>query len=169
MEYYRITQKDDWWNVIKPEVPSVTEIWGKSEPFFLSGMSKEPDDYLMFLPFYDGDTFLISDPVKYIWKRYQKGGRYRPCAFGSVKQRQILPYCFMMPRILEAIHSDTEYFKNGDIRELVLNKKIIGANRVFGVRSLRRIRLIISADVLEEMIRENITGYNWSKVKISQE
>jgi hypothetical protein len=169
MEYYRITQKDDWWNVIKPQVPPVSEIWASSEPFFLPGVSKESDDYQVFLPFYNGDVFLISDPVKYIWKKFQKGGRYRPCAFGSEKQRRILPYCFMIPRILDGIHSDTEYYKNGDIKELVLNKKIIGANRVFGISSLRRIRLIVSSDVLEEMLRENITGFNWSKVKTSQE
>jgi hypothetical protein len=166
MEYYRITQIDNWENVIRPEILSISEIWEKSEAIFLPGISDTSDELLTFLPFYESNVFLISEPVKLIWERYQKGGRYRPCAFGSVKQRRILPYSFMMPRILEGIHSDTRYYPNGDIKELYLDREVIGAHRVFGIRSIRHIWLIVSADVLEEMMRENLTGYHWTEVNV---
>ncbi|WP_143320485.1 hypothetical protein [Clostridium sp. HBUAS56010] len=169
MDYYRITQKDNWLNVIKPRFPHPTDLWGRTEPFFLPGISEDSKEPSVFLPIYMSDSFLVSDHVKVIWKKYQKGGRYHPCAFGNVEQRRIFPYCFVMPRILDGVHPDTTYHKNGDIKELYLDKKIIGANRVFGIQTIRRIWLIVSDDVLEVMIRENITGFNWSKIKTGQE
>jgi len=166
MEYYRITQKDNIRNTIMPEKVSASEIWEKDSPFFLPGIADRPEEDLVFLPFYESSAFLISGPVKTIWESYQRGGRYRPCAFGSVEQRKIVPYCFMAPRMIDCIHPDTEYYKNGDVRTLCLDGHSIGANRIFGVRTLRRIRLIIAEDVLEEMIREKIIGYNWEQILI---
>lgn len=166
MEYYRITQKDNIRNTIMPGKVSASEIWEKDSPFFLPGTADRPEEELVFLPFYEGSAFLISDPVKTIWERYQMGGRYRPCAFGSVEQRKIVPYCFMAPKMIDCIHPDTEYHKNGDVRMLCLDGGIIGANRVFGVRTWHCIRLIIAEDVLEEMMREGITGYNWEKISV---
>lgn len=166
MEYYRITQKDNIGNTIMLGKITASEIWGQDGPFFLPGTAREPKGELVFLPFYEGNAFLVSDPVRTIWERYQRGGRYRPCAFGSVEQRKIIPYCFMTPRVIDCIHPDTEYHKNGDVRTLCLDGNIIGANRVFGVRTLRCIRLIIAGDVLEEMVREGITGYNWERISV---
>lgn len=166
MEYYRIEQKENIRNTIWPKYPSPSEIWGKDDPFFLPGTAAMPVEKLAFLPFYESNVFLISDPLKNIWESYQKGGRFRPCAFGSVEQRRVLPYCFTMPRIIEAVHSDTEYHKTGEVKELCLDRGQVGANRVFGIKTLRRMILIISGDVLEEMMRQKIIGYHWKIISV---
>lgn len=164
MEYLRITQKRNIRNVLLPQLPSSTEIWGKREPLFIPSFAEEPEGEAVFLPFYEGNAFLISGPMQAIWEDYQRGGRYRPCAFGSVEKRKILPYCLAMPRILECTHADTLYYKNGAVQKLILDKAEIGANKVFGVRTLRSIMLILSEDVLEEMLRGNMTGFQWETV-----
>lgn len=164
MEYYRITQKKNIRNIILPKFPSSTEIWHRTEPMFVPGKAAETEGELSFLPLYEGNAFLICGPMQAVWKMYQKGGRYRPCAFGSVEQRKVLPYCFTVPRILECIHPDTVYYKNDTIKELVLDRESIGAHKVFGIRTLHSIRLILSGDVLEELLRKNITCFQWEEV-----
>lgn len=164
MEYYRITQKKSIRNVILPQFPSSTEIWSRTEPLFISGTAEDPKGELSFLPLYEGNAFLIYSPMQAVWQKYQKGGRYRSCAFGSVEQRRVLPYCFAVPRMLECIHPDTLYHKNGTIKELVLDRESIGAHKVFGIRTLHSIRLILSEDVLEEILRKNMTCFQWEEV-----
>ena len=164
MEYYRITQKKNIRNVILPRFPSPTEIWSKAEPLFVPGTANEQEEELSFLPLYEGNAFLICGSMQAVWQTYQKGGRYRPCAFGSVEQRRVLPYYFAVPRILECIHQDTVYYKNDTIKELILDRESIGAHKVFGIRTLHSIRLILSEDVLEELLRKNITCFQWEEV-----
>lgn len=164
MEYLRITQKRNIRNVLLPQFPSSTEIWKETEPLFVPGKAEEPEGEVVFLPFYEGNAFLISGPMQAVWQDCQKGGRYRACAFGSVEKRQILPYSFVMPRILECVHPETLYYKNGTIQKLILDKAEIGAHKVFGVRTLRSIMLILAEDVLEEMLRGNMTGFQWEPI-----
>lgn len=166
MEYYRLMQKKNIRNVIWPQFPSATEIWRKTEPLFVPGSAEDPKEELSFLPFYEGIAFLICGSMQTVWQKYQKGGRYRPCAFGSIEQRKVFPYCFVTPRIRECIHPDTLYHKNGAIKELVLDRENIGAHKVFGIRTLHSIRLILSEDVLEEIMRKNMTCFQWEEVTV---
>lgn len=166
MEYYEITQKGQTGNVIYPQKSAYKGIWERTEPVFVPGRAKKPKEELIFLPLYEGDAFLISAAMQVVWQEYQNGGRYRPCAFGSVEQRQVLPYSFAVPRILDCIHPDTQYYKNNTIQELILAQTGVGAHRVFGVRTLHSIRLIFAEDVLEAIIRENMTRFQWEPVSV---
>lgn len=164
MEYYRITQRKNLPNCIRPPYLSLTDIWSETAPVFVPGIADRPKEEITFLPFYETNVFFLSGPLRAIWERSQVGGRYRQCAFGSVEQRKVQPYCFMMPRILSAVHPDTRYRRNGEIEELCLDREIVGAHKVFGVKDQRKIFLIVSADVLEEMMRSGVTVLHWEEV-----
>lgn len=166
MEYFKISQKENLPNIIKPILPSVSDLWSETNPFFMPGKAKEPYKELTFLPFYKGHCFVIHDAIKNIWQNYQTGGRYRPCAMGSVEQRKVEIYAVMFPLLIDGIHEETEYFKNGEIKKLVLDQKYVGYHKVFGIKSWHLVNLIISEDVLEKMLQENITEFLWEKVNI---
>jgi hypothetical protein len=165
MEYYRIMQKSRG-DYITPQYMTMTEIWSDTQPVLVLGHMKTTASGIAFLPFYTRNVFFISDTVKKIWKDYQKGGRYRACAFGSVEHKQVRPYCFMMPVIVDCIHENTRYKNNGEIEVLYLDREQVGMNKVFGVKAERKIHLILSEDVLEEMIRNSITEFDWEEVQI---
>lgn len=166
MDYYRIMEPTDLHSVLRPHLPSNTQIWSGKEPIFLPGSVQGRGREEIFLPFYESRVMLISSEIKSIWQSYQKGGRYRPCAFGSIGEGRIKPYSFMLPRVMEEVHPSTEYFPNGEIKKLVLDKERIGSQRVFGVCSLRHLRLIVAEDVLEEMLRKSITGFCWKRIEV---
>ena len=165
MEYYRIMQKSRG-DYITPQYMTMTEIWSDTQPVLVLGHMKTTASGIAFLPFYTRNVFFISDTVKKIWKDYQKGGRYRACAFGSVEHKQVRPYCFMMPVIVDCIHENTRYKNNGEREVLYLDREQVGMNKVFGVKAERKIHLILSEDVLEEMIRNSITEFDWEEVQI---
>lgn len=167
MEYYKITQKKKY-NYIRPRYLSMSQIWSDRCPVLVEGYVDKYEKNIRFLPLYVQNVFLISNPLKKILTYYQKGGRYRPCAFGSVQHRQIRPYSFMMPAFTDCIHSDTRYMKSGGIEELFLDAEKIGGNKVFGIKDELHMYLIVSEDVLEEVLRGNITEFNWEKVKLRQ-
>lgn len=166
MKYYKLTQIENRPNIITPLLPSFTELWSESTPFFMPGKAKAPFKELDFLPFYQSKCFVISDTVQKIWKNYQEGGRYRPCAMGSVEQRKVGIYAVMQPKLLDAIHEKTEYFKNGAVKTLVLDREKVGYNKVFGIKFWHHTTLIITGDILEEMLQEYITEVHWEEVGI---
>lgn len=165
MEYYRIMQKSNG-DYITPRYLTMTEIWSDTQLILVLGHMRTKVSDVMFLPFYARNVFFISDTVKKIWKDYQKGGRYRACAFGSVEHKQVRPYCFMMPVIIDCIHENTRYKNNGEIEVLYLDREKVGMNKVFGIKDQRHIHLIISEDVLEEMMRNNITEFDWEEIQV---
>lgn len=165
MEYYRIMQKNRG-DYITPQCMTMTEIWSDTQPVLVLGHMKTTVSNIVFLPFYTRNVFFISDTVKKIWKDYQRGGRYRACAFGSVEHKQVRPYCFMMPEIVDCIHENTRYKNNGEIEVLYLDREQVGMNKVFGVKDERKIHLILSEDVLEEMMRNSITEFDWEEVQV---
>lgn len=165
MEYYRLTQSENINNTLLPLFPTASEIWSETVPVFVPGKADNPKGELVFLPFYEGHAFMVASAVKGIWDNWQKGGRYRACALGSIEQRRVYPYYFSMPRVLECVHPNTLYHKTGETKALCINLDIVGANRVFCVRTLRRMMLIVAEDVLEEMLRENVNGFNWVRIE----
>jgi len=174
MEYYRILQRQIGRNTIIPNYPTGTEIWKDEQPIFVSGDLKNTKEDIEFLPFYSSDylssIFLLDVKVKEIWTRYQIGGRYRPCVLGNIGKRDtIMPYWFAIPRLIECIHENSEYKKNGDIETLCLDHTKIAGNKVFGVKVWHSIYIIISEDILEEMIQNQITEFNWKKIIVSEE
>ncbi len=50
-------------------------------------------------------------------------GRYRPCVLGHVETRKLEPYYFMYPRLLNVLHKDTVYLKDGEIEQICLCKR----------------------------------------------
>lgn len=164
MEYHRITQKRNVRDILRPGFPSATQIWSGENPIFIPGTVEKAGEEPVFLPFYEGTSFLVSAPVKDIWQEYQRGGRYRPCALGSIEHKTVFPYSFVMPRMLDCLHPDTLYYKNGTIQKPVLDREVIGQNKVFGIGIMHSVMLFISDDVLEEMMRKDITGFNWETV-----
>lgn len=166
VEYYRISQRTDLGNIIRPTFLSQTQIWSADKPIFVKGVVDRGKEKINFLPLYVLGAFLISSEVRMIWEHYQKGGRYRSCAFGSVEQKQIRVYSYMMPRLLECVHPDTVYRRSGEIENLCMDRMKIGVNKIFGIRDEFDIKLIISGDVLEEMLRNNITAFQWEEVRV---
>lgn len=173
MNYYRLKQPNDISGALIPDYPNASAIWSNNAPLFIRGSISGQGKDIRFLPFYEStilsNAFMVSSKAWSIWEELQKGGRNRPCAFGHMGTRQIEPYRLVMPRILEALHEDTEYLKDGTIKTIRLCKNRIGRNQVFTVKSSFSSCVVVSEYVLEEMLRSKITGLSYESADIGGE
>ena len=131
MNYYWIKEHETSRNIIQPQLPGTSQIWAEKKPLLIKGSVVGVNENIRFLSFYQAvamsKAFLITTCLWNIWNEAQRVGRFRPCAFGYIPKRDIRPYMLIMPTILEALHEDTEYFKNGDIRRICLKNSKIGS------------------------------------------
>lgn len=173
MNYYRLKQPSDISGTLIPDYPYASAIWSGKSPLLIKGSIIGQGGDVNFLPFYEAtvlsNAFLISSEAWHIWTELQKGGRNRPCAFGHMKTRQIKPYRLVLPRILEALHEDTEYLIDGTIKTVCLCKSRVGRNQVFTIKGSFSSCVVISEYVLEEMLRNKITGLSYEPADLRGE
>lgn len=169
MNYYKLMEADDLPNTLIPEFPSTSAIWSAAEPLFLKGTVRNEKEYINFLSFYRSGilskAFLVSAETWEIWREFQDGGRCRPCAFGHLGTRQVKPYYLAMPKIMDALHEETVYQRDGNIETVCLSKEKVGANQVFAVKGSTQMELLLSEDILEEMLRGNLTSFYYEQVE----
>lgn len=172
MEYFKIIQETKYRNVLYPIFPTTSQIWSEEKPLLVHGKVEKPDKDICFLPFYQANilsgAFLISKKTGEIWKKYQQGGRYRPCVFGHVETRRLETCYFMYPRLLNVLHKDTVYLKNGEIEQICLCKDFVEVHKVFGIKGKCRTDIIVAGDVLEQMLREGIVGFQTVSVSVKE-
>lgn len=172
MEYFRIIQETGYRNVLRPVFPTISQIWGEEKPVLVQGKAEKPDQEITFLPFYQASilsgAFLVSKRVGDIWKKYQQGGRYRPCVLGHIETRKLETYYFMYPRLLNALHKDTVYFKDGEIEQICLCRDLVEVHKVFGIKGKSRTDLIVAGDVLEQMLLEGTAGFQTASVNVKE-
>lgn len=134
MNYYKLMEVDNLPNTLIPEFPSASTIWSETEPIFLSGTVRNEQEYINFLSFYQSGilskAFLINAESWQIWREFQKGGRYRACAFGHIGTRQAKPYYLILPKIIEGLHKDTIFLRDGTIDKVCLSKEMVSTNQV---------------------------------------
>lgn len=173
MNYYRLKQANDVPNILMPECPYASDIWSECAALFLRGSVANQRDTVTFLPFYEASVlskaFLISSEMWSVWEELQSGGRNRPCAFGHMRTHQIKPYRLVLPRLLEVLHKDTEYYKDGTIQTICLKKSEIGTNQIFTIKGAYNLYMIVSEYVLEEMYRKKITGLVYDPIEMGGE
>ena len=172
MEYFKIGQEKKYRNILRPLLPSMSQIWGEEKPLLVQGKAEQEDKDICFLPFYQASilsgAFLISKKTGDIWKKYQQGGRYRPCVFGHAETRKFETCYLMYPRLINVLHKDTVYLKDGEIDQICLCREIVEIHRVFGEKGKHRTYIVIAGDVLEEMLKEEIVGFQAVPVSVKE-
>ena len=169
MNYYRLMETVDLPNALIPEFPSASAIWSETEPMFLAGRARNGKKHINFLSFYRSGilskVFLVSAETWQIWREFQAGGRCRPCAFGHVKARQVKPYYLVMPKIIDGLHNETVFLRDGNVKTICLSKEAVGTNQVFAVKGSTLMELLVSEDVLEDMLRSGITSFSYEQAE----
>lgn len=173
MNYYTLKQTNDLPGILLPHYPSASAIWSEHKPLIIKGSTDGRNTSCRFLPFYEATvlskSFLISAEAWLVWDELQDISRNRPCVFGCFQTHEFKPCRLVMPRVLEALHEDTVYLKDGNIKSISLCKSRIGTNQIFTVKGAACYYLIVSEYVLEEMLRKNITGFTYEPVAMGGE
>ena len=74
----------------------------------------------------------------------------------------------MYPRLLNVLHKDTVYLKDGEIEQICLCRELVEIHRVFGIKGKHRTDIVVAGDVLEEMLKEEIVGFQAVPVSVKE-
>lgn len=165
MKYYLIRQDKRVKNAVVPQINNLKSIWESDAPFFMPVKVRGLGEYPYFLPLLEASVYIVSDNMKKLFEIYQNKMLYRPCALGLLEAKTIKVYWLMQPRIIDCLEDrikDNILYSDQDI---VLCRAKIGYNKVFQIDTKVGNYLVIDEEVLESLLRDGITAFEWSELQ----
>ena len=118
-------------------------------------------------------TYMISDPIKKILSLYDKNISFRAVqAFPmDSKEAERIQRLARLYWICDCVHvdclsKDTVFLPNGEVEEIILDRKKIRPLNVFRPRGLLENRLIVSMPVAESILRRNGYGVGVQPIQV---
>lgn len=162
MNYYILKQDDSSSNIIEPRVDQ-EEVW-TSDKNVIFCFIENLNESSIFLEFYSRNVFLLSKAGYYIARDYQIGQSFKPYILGNFDtRRQVMYYC-LKPCRIECLDDKTEFYSTGQLKKLVLNRELIGANKIFSTYGILENYLIVDFEILEKLLCAGIYPIQYQKV-----
>lgn len=109
---------------------------------------------------------LVSDTVKKVLDMYEDDMVFRSVAIISKEQGTILPYHTLLLDSMGALSEKTEFYPNGSVKRLVLDRDKIGEHHVFWINDRRFRNPFVSLEIVESLLRRNVTGIIFREVEV---
>lgn len=146
---FRDIQSNGYVDFSLEEIPAVNDV---TVLFMLgNGDSIYPD--LIETP-----VFLISERLKDVIEPYDPDVIYRRVVLNQTKESLQHNYFILLTDKIECLHSEAEFYPNGEQKKIVLDRECIGIRRIFRVRGLQIPKVVIHADVSESILRRDFNG-----------
>lgn len=115
--------------------------------------------------------FLVKENVKDILQMYDENIKGKPIkVFAHERNIDIAPtYWILNYEDIDCISPNVKIYPNGEVEELILNKNKIGRKDVFRVKGTKETFVIVSMAVAESMLRRQVYGVEFERVKTEQE
>ncbi|MDP4180319.1 MAG: serine protease [Bacillota bacterium] len=173
MEYYIISQDDRIIDYAEPtglsKVISRDAVRNgdidtlNDEPVQVFIKEKAENEYIDFI---EKPIPLITDKIKQVFDMYEKDIFYKPIMLADSKRMKVALYHLIVPQKLNCLSQKSEFYPDGTLKKLVLDKGKIESTKVFSVKGIKEDYLIIELDVVESILRRNSTGIKLKKAEV---
>lgn len=109
---------------------------------------------------------MVSDTVKKVLDMYEDDMIFKSVAIISKEREVILPYHTLLLDGMNMLSEKTEFYANGSVKKLVLDSKKIGEHHIFWLSDKRFRNPFVSLEVVESLLRRNVTGIIWQEVEV---
>lgn len=118
--------------------------------------------------FIESPFLMISDELKKVFISHEANLSCN-CTILSDRVNKIQKvYWFCVLEKVDCLGADGEFYPDGSIKELVLDREKIGNRKIFQVGGIREQRFVISLDVAESILRRPFTGLNVEQAAIEE-
>lgn len=117
----------------------------------------------------DTPTFLISEKVKEVFINYDDSIIIKCVILSGESSDTKKVYWMPLMDTIDCMSSETEFYKNGDLKKLVLDKTKIEDKKIFRVANLKEYPVIINLDIAESLLRRFLSGIDITRVEIAEE
>ncbi|MEY8356560.1 hypothetical protein AALB39_24855 [Lachnospiraceae bacterium 54-53] len=151
------------------------DICGPRHIFYKEDGDKIDDSTMMYLAKDSGETapdfiqspvYLVSDKVKKVLDMYEDDMVFRTVTIASKERETIMVYHHLLPDRMDMLSGQTEFYTSGSVKRLVLDPEKIGHHKVFLLNDKRFFNPLVSLEVVESLLRRNVTGIIWKEVLV---
>ncbi|MBD8498797.1 imm11 family protein [Paenibacillus arenosi] len=101
---------------------------------------------------------LLSDKLKRLVEKYAAKMPVRSAVLIDQEQGQQQPYWIIAPPVVDCLSEATEFYLDGSLKQLVIEKEKVGPYHLFKLGGIREDMLIVSLALAESMLRRDFTG-----------
>ncbi len=109
---------------------------------------------------------MVSDTVKKVLDIYEDGMIFKSVPIISMEREKILKYHTLLLDGMDMLSGKSEFYANGSVRRLVLDAAKVGEHHVFLLDDRRFRNPFVSLEVMESLLRRNVTGIVWTEVEV---
>ncbi len=151
------------------------DILGQRHLFLKKDADRINDSTTLYLADKTGETapdfiqspiFLVSDVVKKVLDMYEDDMIFKTVALVDKKKGDILVYHTLLLEPFDMLSEKAEFYPNGSVKRLVLDKEKIGEHKVFLLEDKRFPNPFVSLEVVESLLRRHVTGIIWKEVEV---
>ncbi|MGG4554496.1 imm11 family protein [Paenibacillus humicus] len=110
---------------------------------------------------------IISDDMKNILAMYQPHMECKRIDLVDHQQRSQYTYWAFTPPTLDCLSSDAEFYPDGRLKKLVLNREKIKRDHFFTILGIMEPYHVISLDAAESLLRRGLNGFILEDAMIS--
>ena len=74
--------------------------------------------------------------------------------------------CDTVKKVLDMLSGKSEFYPNGSVKRLVLDAEKIGEHHIFWLNDRRFRNLFVSMEIVESLLRRNVTGIQFREVEV---
>lgn len=109
---------------------------------------------------------MVSETVKKVLDVYEDDMIFKSVVLISKEREVILPYHTLLLDGMDLLSGKTEFYANGSVKRLVLDSGKIGEHHIFLLSDRRFRNPFVSLEVVESLLRRNVTGIIWQEVEV---
>lgn len=167
MDYFLLSQDNRVPNPVEPLGVSKALV----DPANNDGLSPVPllvksKEYSEYVDFIARPLPLVSERLKQLLQAMEKAITFIPVVLTDLERGKQQLYWGLYPPKVECLSPDTQFNKNGTIKELVLKPEPIAAVRLFQVDRTMENFIVANLIVVESILRRKITGLKVTGIKL---
>lgn len=116
--------------------------------------------------FIQSPVHMISDTVKQVFDMYEDDMVFRTIVIADLEAKSMMKYHHLLLERLDMFSDQTEFYSNGTVKRLVLDREKIGEHKVFMLNDERFSYPFISLEAAESLLRRQVIGIVMKEVEV---
>jgi len=171
MEYFKITQKENIPNVVRlmlrPRYPHMRKIaFEKNDRLVkIATIFIRSTENSVFPDMFDVPTLIVSDRLRKLLEIYDNDIIFKCAVLSNLVDNEQYVYFLTIVDSVDCAHKRSEFYGNGTLKKLVIDRNKADGNKIFRVKGVREHYIYVSLDVAESMLRRGFLGIHFEKVE----
>lgn len=171
MDYYRLLQDERYTDYEAPagigkivDRRTLNSLEGRQqlENIVLQFYTEGGNEYIDFI---QRPVPLISDSLKTILSKYQKGIFYKLAVLADTQKMVQSLYWLFVPETVACMSEESEWNKNETLKKIVLDRSRVGPYKIFKIADPLEDYLIVDLDVAESILKYKCKGIILKKIE----